>query len=115
MSYHCPTCQRLLYNRRLTTCGFCGALIPASLRFTAEEIAALDKKMVELDEQRAQRESLDRKAWVHGALALQNRLVLDISVVGAANVRGKSGQNMAAISRVPSQKPRRPSRFIHWR
>ena len=40
MSYNCPTCQRLLYNRRLKHCGFCGAQIPESLRFTPEEITA---------------------------------------------------------------------------
>jgi len=46
----------MLYNRRLTHCGFCGAQIPESLRFTPEEIAALDLKMAELEEQRRQRE-----------------------------------------------------------
>ena len=56
MSYNCPTCQRLLYNRRLKHCGFCGAQIPESLRFTPEEITALDKKMAELEAQRIQRE-----------------------------------------------------------
>ena len=46
----------MLYNRRLTHCGFCGAQIPDDLRFTPEEIAALDQKMAELEEQRRQRE-----------------------------------------------------------
>ena len=46
----------MLYNRRLTHCGFCGAEIPGSLRFTPEEIAALDRKMEEMEEQRRQRE-----------------------------------------------------------
>lgn len=55
MSYHCPACKRVLYNRRLTHCGFCGSQIPESLRFTPEEIAALDKQMAELEEQRTQR------------------------------------------------------------
>lgn len=45
MSYYCPTCQRLLYNRRLKRCGFCDAAIPENLRFTPEEIAAQDKKV----------------------------------------------------------------------
>jgi ribosomal protein L37E len=56
MEYRCPTCQRVLYNRRLKQCGFCGAQIPESLRFTPEEIAAIDKRMADLEEQRAQRE-----------------------------------------------------------
>jgi hypothetical protein len=46
----------VLYNRRLKQCGFCGAQIPESLRFTAEETAAIDKKMADLEEKRAQRE-----------------------------------------------------------
>ena len=61
MSYHCPTCKRVLYNRRLTHCGFCGAEIPESMRFTAEETAALDRKMAELEEQRRQRERAKAK------------------------------------------------------
>jgi len=56
MNYHCPKCQRALYNRRLTHCGFCGAPIPDELRFTSEEIAKLDREMAELDEQRRQRQ-----------------------------------------------------------
>ena len=56
MIYYCPSCQRVLYNRRLTHCGFCGAEIPERLRFTPEEIAALDRKMAEMEEQRRQRE-----------------------------------------------------------
>jgi predicted DNA-binding transcriptional regulator YafY len=45
----------VLYNRRLKQCGFCGAQIPENLRFTPDEIAALDKQMAELEEQRTQR------------------------------------------------------------
>jgi hypothetical protein len=56
MSYHCPTCGRLLYDRRLTNCGFCGSQIPERLRFTSEEVGAIDKKMADLDEERAQRQ-----------------------------------------------------------
>ncbi len=56
MSHQCPNCQRVLYNRRLTHCGFCGAQIPQSLRFSSEESAALDRKMTELEVQRRQRE-----------------------------------------------------------
>jgi predicted nucleic acid-binding Zn ribbon protein len=56
MSHYCQSCQRVLYNRRLTHCGFCGAPIPENLRFTPEEIAALDRNMAEMEEQRKQRE-----------------------------------------------------------
>lgn len=56
MSHYCQSCQRVLYNRRLTHCGFCGAPIPENLRFTPEEVAALDQTMAEMEEQRKQRE-----------------------------------------------------------
>ena len=56
MEYRCPTCQRVLYNRRLKKCGFCSGDIPESLRFTTEEAAAIDKKMTELEQERIQRE-----------------------------------------------------------
>jgi len=56
MKYVCPTCQRTLYNRRLKNCGFCGAEIPENLRFTAAEVAVLDKKMAELEKEQIERE-----------------------------------------------------------
>ena len=56
MSYRCPNCQRVLYNRRLAHCGYCGAQIPENLRFTTEEIAALDREIAELAEQRKVRQ-----------------------------------------------------------
>lgn len=61
MSHHCPSCQRVLYNRRLTHCGFCDAPIPESLRFTPVEIAVLGRKMADLEEQRLQREQAAAK------------------------------------------------------
>ena len=54
-SHQCPNCPRLLYDRRLTHCGYCGAPIPESLRFTEEQIAAIDQDMAELEEQQRQR------------------------------------------------------------
>ena len=56
MKYHCPTSQRVLYSRRLKHRGFCGAQIPESLRFTPEEIAAIDQQMAESEKQRKKRE-----------------------------------------------------------
>jgi predicted nucleic acid-binding Zn ribbon protein len=46
----------VLYNRRLKSCGFCGAPIPDELRFSSEEIAALDRKIAELEKRRNRRE-----------------------------------------------------------
>jgi DNA-directed RNA polymerase subunit M/transcription elongation factor TFIIS len=37
----CPSCNRLLYSRRNKTCGFCGAELPAEVRFSEDEIAAM--------------------------------------------------------------------------
>jgi uncharacterized protein YecE (DUF72 family) len=62
MSHHCPSCKRVLYNRLLKHCGFCSAQIPESLRFTPEEIATLERKVAELEEQRVQRERAAAKA-----------------------------------------------------
>ena len=56
MSHHCPECERVLYSRRLMHCGYCGAIIPDSLRFTPEEIAERDKEMDELKRQQKVRE-----------------------------------------------------------
>jgi len=56
MKHHCPKCQRVLYNRRLKRCGYCGASIPEEFRFAPEEAAALDRKMAELEASQKQRE-----------------------------------------------------------
>ncbi len=37
----CPTCNRVLYDRCLAKCGFCGSPIPESLRFKPEEISRI--------------------------------------------------------------------------
>jgi hypothetical protein len=54
MKHYCPNCRRVLYNRRLKCCGYCGASIPEELRFTPEESAALDHELavIELFHQR---------------------------------------------------------------
>ena len=56
MSYHCPTCQRMIFNRRLQRCECCGADIPAELRFSAEEILEHDREMAQLAERREKRD-----------------------------------------------------------
>lgn len=54
---HCPVCDRILYNRRLSQCGFCGSEIPAYLRFTPEEEAKLDQEMADFTAAREERET----------------------------------------------------------
>jgi hypothetical protein len=56
MKVHCPSCAKVLYSRRLARCGFCGAEIPEALRFTAEEIAALDRSLAESATRRKENE-----------------------------------------------------------
>jgi hypothetical protein len=80
MSVHCPTCSRILYNRRLTKCGFCGAQLPEHVRFTPEEIAKLEKTAKDLEksaeerrkkadeEYKAQREASDSSIDIGGLL-----------------------------------------------
>jgi hypothetical protein len=47
MSYHCPKCGRVIYNRRLNPCGYCGAALPPELLFSPAEIEVLDKNAAE--------------------------------------------------------------------
>jgi hypothetical protein len=56
MKVHCPSCHKVLYSRRLKQCGFCGAEIPEELRFTEEEIAALDRRLAESAARRKENE-----------------------------------------------------------
>ena len=62
MKYQCPNCRRVLYNRRLKNCGFCGATIPEELRFTPEEIAALDHELAVVELFRQRRADAEEKA-----------------------------------------------------
>jgi len=62
MRHNCPSCERVLYNRRLKRCGFCGATIPEELRFTPEETAALERKMEELEQARKLRQVAEEAA-----------------------------------------------------
>lgn len=56
MKCECPKCKRIIYNRRLKNCGYCGEIIPEELRFSAEEIEKLDQEEAEMDRARKERE-----------------------------------------------------------
>lgn len=58
---NCPSCQRVLYDRRLPRCGYCGARIPKGMQFTAERIAEIDQEMAELDAQSRERLRIARE------------------------------------------------------
>jgi hypothetical protein len=62
MKHYCPNCRRVLYNRRLKCCGFCGATIPEGLRFTPEESAALDHEQAVIELFRQRRADAEEKA-----------------------------------------------------
>ena len=70
MSYHCPACQRMIFNRRLERYEFCGAAIPAELRFSAAEIVELDTEMEQMAERRKKR---DREQEEERKKEIQNR------------------------------------------
>ena len=50
MSYQCPGCHGVLYDRRRKTCGFCGVELPAELLFTPAELAQLRVQEAAADE-----------------------------------------------------------------
>jgi len=43
MSYHCPKCNNLVYDRKSRTCGFCGAELPVMFLFYPPDLAATAK------------------------------------------------------------------------
>ena len=61
MSYHCPKCQGLVYNRRHKLCGFCGTELPPEMLFTQAEIEALDKEAAEQEERRKRRAAKEQE------------------------------------------------------
>jgi len=44
MKYICPSCERTIYNRRLTNCEFCSTVLPRELLFSESDIERLDKQ-----------------------------------------------------------------------
>lgn len=76
MKHDCPNCQRVLYNRRLKHCGFCGASIPEELRFSPDEAAALERKMADLEASRRQRQLAEEAA--NAAAAAQAPIIIPI-------------------------------------
>jgi len=70
MSYHCPSCQRVLYDRRRKTCGFCGAELPPELLFTPEQVENLRKEAeaAELRKEEQAKADAKDKAWRDGLI-----------------------------------------------
>lgn len=53
--FHCPSCQRIVYNRRLAACEFCGVEMPEGIRLSPAEVAAWDRRQDEWAEDAAAR------------------------------------------------------------
>ena len=45
MSLQCPKCNGVVYDRRSSKCGFCGAELPADFKFTDTEAAAASERL----------------------------------------------------------------------
>lgn len=56
--YVCPQCKRLVYERTMTICGYCGAALPKDFMLSEEEIAAMkqEKEKNEAERQRLEQE-----------------------------------------------------------
>ena len=61
MSFHCPNCHGVLYDRKRSICGFCGATVPPELLFTPSQLEVLRQDAEAADQRRQQREA-DEKA-----------------------------------------------------
>ena len=46
---NCPHCQRLLYSRQHPRCGYCGGLLPESVRLTDHEIDEMKAEIREIE------------------------------------------------------------------
>lgn len=80
MSYQCPSCHGVLYDRRRTTCGFCDAELPAELLFTPAELEQLRREEAAADERHGQqraKEQAEAEEQAHRA-----RESLDIPFTG---------------------------------
>jgi hypothetical protein len=55
MKNRCPTCRRVIYDRRPKRCGYCGAVLPAEMQLSEADISARDKRKAEAEKQREQR------------------------------------------------------------
>ena len=62
MSYHCPSCHGVLYDRRRKTCGFCGVELPTELLFTSAELEQRQREEAVAERHRQQRIKVQTEA-----------------------------------------------------
>ena len=63
MPRQCPECDRVIYNRRLAACEFCGADIPEHLRLSPDEIASIDEWKKHVEDRSDRPSALDGIVW----------------------------------------------------
>ena len=79
MSYHCPSCHGVLYDRRRKTCGFCGAELPPELLFTSAELERLRREEAEAEERHRQERAKEEAEAQARAQAGPDIFILPIS------------------------------------
>jgi hypothetical protein len=47
--FRCPACGFAVFNRRVAACESCKAPLPASLRFSVDELARLEQESARID------------------------------------------------------------------
>ncbi len=50
--FRCPACGFAVFNRRLATCESCKAPLPASLRFTENDLARMEAESARIEKMR---------------------------------------------------------------
>lgn len=58
---NCPHCQRLLYSRQHSKCGFCGGELPAEVRLDEFEIDELKAEQADIAARREIRKKQDEE------------------------------------------------------
>lgn len=61
MRYRCPSCNFLIFNRRVTRCESCGAALPQALLYSAQQIESID---AEFEKNKAQVDRMKRNMGV---------------------------------------------------
>jgi hypothetical protein len=76
MSYQCPSCHGVLYDRRRKTCGFCHAELPADLLFTPAELEQLRQEEAEAEERFRQQKARDEAEALARAQASADIIII---------------------------------------
>lgn len=70
--YVCPACQFAVFNRRVAQCESCGAALPASVRFTPEQLVLVQAEHRRTEAERARMAAADAGRSSGGAWGLES-------------------------------------------